>query len=497
MISNTQITAQPEYDIQFWNAMRNKEAREDILAKGRDISTGTYSMPTVAAGKVMNEIEKESDFRKIATVIRAYKNGYKIFAKDCKDKAEFVAEGAAIPVYESAGDFNEKTIESYKLASIVTLDEDCVNDAGFDIEKYLTQKLGKSFGKAEDNAVDSTAEGTANTQSDAAKAEATEADTQQPQMSTIVITATGDCTLGNNQEQSYDGSFNSYYDSKGQDYFFGGVRDIFEADDMTLINLECVLSDATERVEKRWNLKGKPEYIGIMTGSSIEACSLGNNHTYDYGQQGLDDTRNVLDNAGIVYGFNDHTGIYETADGTRIGIVSVSLLSQNGDREAYIQNGIAQLREQGAAIVIACCHWGIEGDHYPNDYQQAAAHRIIDWGADLVVGNHPHVLQGMEVYNGKMICYSLGNFCFGGNKNPADKNTAIYQQAFTLINGELQPGIDARIIPCTLSSVSSYNDFRPTVASGEKAQEICNLMNTYSQNCSNIEIDELGNLHVN
>ena len=152
MISNTQITAQPEYDIQFWNAMRNKEAREDILAKGRDISTGTYSMPTVAAGKVMNEIEKESDFRKIATVIRAYKNGYRIFAKDCKDKAEFVAEGAAIPVYESAGDFNEKTIESYKLASIVTLDEDFVNDAGFDIEKYLTQKLGKSFGKAEDNA---------------------------------------------------------------------------------------------------------------------------------------------------------------------------------------------------------------------------------------------------------------------------------------------------------------------------------------------------------
>ena len=100
--------------------------------------------------------------------------------------------------------------------------------------------------KEDENAVDSTAQGTESTQSDAV-----EADTQQ-QMSTIVITATGDCTLGNNQEQSYDGSFNSYYDSKGQDYFFGGVRDIFEADDMTLINLECVLSDATERVEKRW-----------------------------------------------------------------------------------------------------------------------------------------------------------------------------------------------------------------------------------------------------
>lgn len=98
MVDNVQITAQPEYDIEFWNAMRNKEVRGDILAKGRDISTGTYSMPTVAAGKVMSEIEKESDFRKIATVIRAYMTGYKLFAKDCKDKAEFVAEGATIPV---------------------------------------------------------------------------------------------------------------------------------------------------------------------------------------------------------------------------------------------------------------------------------------------------------------------------------------------------------------------------------------------------------------
>ena len=71
---------------------------------------------------------------------------------DCKDKAEFVAEGAAIPVYESAGDFNENTIESHKLASIVKLDEDFVSDAGFNIEKYLTEKLGKSFGRAEDEA---------------------------------------------------------------------------------------------------------------------------------------------------------------------------------------------------------------------------------------------------------------------------------------------------------------------------------------------------------
>lgn len=379
----------------------------------------------------------------------------------------------------------------------------CIIMAGALIEKeYIgdnTKEAGNQNGvpviKDTENA-GNTDENAENTQSDKTGASGQETADTQPQVTTVVITATGDCTLGNNQEQSYDGSFNSYYDSKGQDYFFSGVRDIFESDDMTLINLECVLSDATDRVEKRWNLKGKPEYVGIMTGSSVEACSLGNNHTYDYGQQGLDDTRNVLDNAGIVYGYNEKTGIYETADGVKIGIVSASLLSQNGDREDYIQNGITQLRQQGAAIVIACCHWGIEGDHYPNDYQQAAAHRIIDWGADLVVGNHPHVLQGIEEYNGKIICYSLGNFSFGGNKNPADKNTAIYQQAFTIADGELQPGIDAQIIPCTLSSTNSYNDFRPTVAEGQKAQEILDLMNTYSQNCSNIELNEQGKINI-
>lgn len=60
---------------------------------------------------------------------------------------------------------------------------------------------------------------------------------------------------------------------------------------------------------------------------------------------------------------------------------------------------------------------------------------MIDWGADLLVGTHPHVLQGMELYNGKMICYSLGNFCFGGNRNPKDKDTAIYEQTFTFCDG--------------------------------------------------------------
>ena len=147
---------------------------------------------------------------------------------------------------------------------------------------------------------------------------------QEPVIQTVKITATGDCTLGATQTHGYAGSFHEYYDKYGQDYFFKNVRSIFEQDDFTLINLECVLSNATERVEKTWNLKGKPEYVGIMTDSSVEGASLGNNHTFDYGQQGLDDTREVLNKAGIIFGFNDHVDTYTTKDGIKIGIVSAS-----------------------------------------------------------------------------------------------------------------------------------------------------------------------------
>ena len=96
---------------------------------------------------------------------------------------------------------------------------------------------------------------------------------QEPVIQTVKITATGDCTLGATQTHGYAGSFHEYYDKYGQDYFFKNVRSIFEQDDFTLINLECVLSNATERVEKTWNLKGKPEYVGIMTDSSVEGAS--------------------------------------------------------------------------------------------------------------------------------------------------------------------------------------------------------------------------------
>lgn len=324
----------------------------------------------------------------------------------------------------------------------------------------------------------------------------TEAQEAEPLIQTVTLTAMGDCTLGATQTHGYAGSFHEYYDKYGQDYFFDDVRDIFEKDDFTLVNLECVLTESTDRVEKTWNLKGKPEYVGIMTGSSVEGCSLGNNHTLDYGPQSLTDTENVLDQAGIVYGYNEHVATYTTESGIVIGIVSANLLAQTQERANYIRDGITKLREEGADLVIACCHWGIEGDHYPNDYQKTTAHQIIDWGADAVIGNHPHVLQGVELYEGKMICYSLGNFCFGGNRNPQVKDTAIFQQTFTFVDGELQNNISAKMIPCTISSTNSVNDFQPTVASGERKATIIEELNEYSKPYSELQLDAEGMLYL-
>lgn len=317
---------------------------------------------------------------------------------------------------------------------------------------------------------------------------------ETPVIQKVKITAVGDCTLGPTQKQGYAGSFHEYYDKYGENYFFDGVRSIFEADDFTLVNLECVLSNATGRVEKTFNLKGKPEYVRILTNSSVEGVSLGNNHTFDYGQEGMDETRNVLEEAGVVFGFNEHVASYQTDSGIVIGIVSASQLSADEKHAGYIRDGIRKLRDEGADLVIACCHWGIEGDHYPNDYQRKLAHDVIDWGADLLIGTHPHVLQGLEIYKGKVICYSLGNFCFGGNRNPEDKETAVYEQTFTFVDHVMQNDISADIIPYSISSTTDRNDFRPTEAEGERKKTILEHMNEYSKPYSSAGFDVNGKL---
>lgn len=101
------------------------------------------------------------------------------------------------------------------------------------------------------------------------------------------------------------------------------------------------------------------------------------------------------------------------------------------------------------------------------------AHFAVDSGVDLVIGHHPHVLQGIENYKGKNIVYSLGNFCYGGKMNPKDKDTIIFQQliTFDVTKNEIT-GTECRIIPASISSRTDINNFQPIIAVGDEAENI-------------------------
>lgn len=151
-VNYADITAQPEYDIQFWNSVRGKKGNDEVLSKGRISLLGSYELPASASGKIEKAMEKESVFRNIATVIRAYNSGYRIYAKDCKELAQFIPENGEIPVYDGIKDFNVNTIGSHKLVAFVKLDEDFVHDAAFSLEQHLIGRFAKNFGRAEDAA---------------------------------------------------------------------------------------------------------------------------------------------------------------------------------------------------------------------------------------------------------------------------------------------------------------------------------------------------------
>ena len=316
----------------------------------------------------------------------------------------------------------------------------------------------------------------------------------QPEEVKITISAAGDVTLGNYIGQGYEISFRQTYDKgAGDSYFFENVVDIFSEDDLTLVNLEGPLTRSEDfREGQTYCISGDPEYVNILTAGSVEAVGMANNHRLDYKEQGTADTVEALEGAGILYAYDNNYCMYET-NGIQIGIVSVNEVGQGAGVEKYLQEGIAQLREEGADLVFACCHWGIEREYYPEEYQESLGKKCIDWGYDLVIGHHPHVLQGIEEYQGKFIIYSLGNFCFGANRNPPDKDSMIYQQTFTFVNGEKQDDKDVRVIPCSVSSVTSRNDYKPTPAEGEEAQRILDKINECSRDFG-VEFDSDGHL---
>lgn len=304
---------------------------------------------------------------------------------------------------------------------------------------------------------------------------------------TLVLTATGDCTFATDVNASRDLGFVAYAERYGTDWFFADVRDIFEEDDLTLVNFEGTLSERGTREMKQFAFRGDPEYVNILTSSSVEAANLANNHSMDYGEISLEDTKKYLKDAGVVYCRGEEDVAITEINGIKVGLVGINYL--NDVMKTELKSALAKAKEKGAELIILSIHWGVEKATEPNDEQIEAAHTAIDCGADLVIGTHPHVLQGFEKYKGKYICYSLGNFSFGGNNAPSDMDTAIFRQTFTLRGKDVVNDDNTEIIPCRISSTDGYNNYRPIPASGEKRERIVKRLTEYT--------DKLGDLELN
>lgn len=302
-----------------------------------------------------------------------------------------------------------------------------------------------------------------------------------PEPVKITISAVGDCTLGMDEEFNYDTSFNAMFESVGDPgWFFENVRSIFEGDDLTIVNLEGPLTESEDIQEKTFAFKGSPSYTQVLTAGSVEAANLANNHSRDYGESGYEDTIENVENAGIqTFGY-ERTALMEIK-GVKVGLAGIYVLADGMERETQLKEEVNALKDQGAQLIVVSFHWGSEKENYPDDIQKSLAHTAIDEGADLVLGHHPHVLQGIETYKGKKIVYSLGNFCFGGNSNPSDKDTVIYQQTFTVTGDEVAEDEDFVIIPCSISSESDYNNYQPTPVQGDEKTRIEERIAEYSE----------------
>ena len=289
---------------------------------------------------------------------------------------------------------------------------------------------------------------------------------------TITVSAAGDCTLGTDEFFSWEDSLPAKYEETGDfSYFFQNVNPVFSKDDVTIVNFEGTLTDSEYRADKQFAFKADKSYVNILTEGSVEAVNLANNHSKDYGEESYTDTIAALDEAGIANFGYDRTAMMEIK-GVKVGLVGTYVLAEGiGVKDSMVTN-IQSLKAQGAQLVIVSFHWGEEKAAYPGEVQKELAHAAVDQGADLVIGHHPHVLQGIEKYNGRNIVYSLGNFCFGGNSYPSDMDTIIFQQTFTFEGGEQKEDDVTNIIPCRISSADGYNNYQPTPAEGEEADRI-------------------------
>ncbi len=269
---------------------------------------------------------------------------------------------------------------------------------------------------------------------------------------------------------------------RGYSYTFGGVRDTLQESDIIFLNLETPLSNGGKPHEKKkYVFRAGPEAAQAMRSVGVRVVSLANNHTMDYGPDALDDTLKSLRSAGIA-----HVGAGKTLNEAsmpaafRIRNINTAFLafSNTFPREFWAKKESpgtffgsdwavkrAVKAASGTGPLIVSFHWGEELARQPKEYQIYLAHLAIDSGADLVVGHHPHVPQPIEIYRGRPILYSLGNFSFGSYSSNATEGLMV--KAFIRADGT-----SSRLEIYPLLVDNARVAFKPLLLSGSEGRAV-------------------------
>lgn len=298
----------------------------------------------------------------------------------------------------------------------------------------------------------------------------------------VTIAAVGDIMLGHRAEP--------YLEKYSPGYPFVNILSVLREADVTVGNQECPISTRGQAVpDKKFTLRVGPLGIEALKAAGIGVVSLANNHILDFGPLALQDTLKTLSENGILAAGAgmDLADAREPAvikvKGVTIAFLSYSLTfplefyaSRNRPGTApgyadYVRTDIENARRR-ADLVVASFHWGAELLTAAKDYQIDLARKAVDWGADLVLGHHPHILQELESYKGKLIAYSLGNFTFGSESDKTNSSIIL----LCTFRGRTLARVEA--VPI---DVNNYRvAYQPRILTGRQAAAVLQGINVAS-----------------
>jgi len=249
-----------------------------------------------------------------------------------------------------------------------------------------------------------------------------------PAAAEINILAAGDTCFANTLE--------TIGKSRGYDYFFDGIKAHSQRADISFLNLETCVSKRGHPLPKKFTFRSDPGAVKALKRAGFSVVSVANNHSYDYGKDAFLDTLFYLEKAGVLSagGGRNEVEAFSPAliniGSRKIAFFAFTDVLPSGFAAIGGKPGVASAKNhsrvietvrswsQKADLTIVSLHWGKELSYYPQKRQVELAHRLIDAGVDIIFGHHPHVVQPVEIYKGKPVFYSLGNFIFSpGNES--------------------------------------------------------------------------------